>query len=106
MAEVFALGSINQDFVLRVERRPNPGETVTNAEPSTHNGDKGANAATAIAAVASILANSPATFTSRACSLGPRRSRSSLEAPSTRGLERPLRGYPAQPSFDVADGVA
>ena len=71
MAEVFALESINQDFVLRVERRPNPGETVTNAEPSTHNGGKGANIATEIAAVASILAISPATFTSRARSLGP-----------------------------------
>jgi ribokinase len=46
---VFVLGSINQDFVLRVERRPNPGETVTNAELSTHNGGKGANQAAAAA---------------------------------------------------------
>ena len=45
MADVFVLGSINQDFVLKVERRPNPGETVTNAELSTHNGGKGANQA-------------------------------------------------------------
>ena len=49
MADVFVLGSINQDFVLKVERRPNPGETVTNAELSTHNGGKGANQAAAAA---------------------------------------------------------
>jgi ribokinase len=49
VAEVFVVGSINQDFVLKVERRPNPGETVTNAELSTHNGGKGANQAAAAA---------------------------------------------------------
>ena len=49
VTDVFVLGSINQDFVLRVERRPNPGETVTNAELSTHNGGKGANQAAAAA---------------------------------------------------------
>jgi ribokinase len=49
MAEVFVVGSINQDFVLKVERRPKPGETVTNAELSTHNGGKGANQAAAAA---------------------------------------------------------
>jgi ribokinase len=49
VADVFVLGSINQDFVLKVERRPNPGETVTNAELSTHNGGKGANQAAAAA---------------------------------------------------------
>ena len=43
MVAVLVLESINQDFVLKVERRPNPGETVTNAELSTHNGGKGAN---------------------------------------------------------------
>ena len=49
MADVFVLGSINQDFVLKVERRPEPGETVTNAELSTGNGGKGANQAAAAA---------------------------------------------------------
>ena len=49
MTDVFVLGSINQDFVLKVERRPRPGETVTNAELSTHNGGKGANQAAAAA---------------------------------------------------------
>ena len=49
MTDVFVLGSINQDFVLKVERRPNPGETVTGAEFSTHNGGKGANQAAAAA---------------------------------------------------------
>jgi ribokinase len=49
VADVFVLGSINQDFVLKVERRPNPGETVTNAELSTGSGGKGANQAAAAA---------------------------------------------------------
>jgi ribokinase len=43
MADVFVVGSINQDFVLSVERRPAPGETVTDARLATHNGGKGAN---------------------------------------------------------------
>jgi sugar/nucleoside kinase (ribokinase family) len=47
LVDVFVPGSMNQDFVLKVERRPNPGETVTNAELSTHNGGKGANQAAA-----------------------------------------------------------
>ena len=47
MVDVFVLGSINQDFGLKVERRPNPGETVTSAEISSHNGGKGANQAAA-----------------------------------------------------------
>jgi ribokinase len=49
VTDVFVMGSINQDFVLKVERRPQPGETVTNAELSTHNGGKGANQAAAAA---------------------------------------------------------
>ncbi len=49
MTDVFVVGSINQDFVLKVERRPNPGETVTNAELSTGSGGKGANQAAAAA---------------------------------------------------------
>ena len=49
MAEVFVVGSINQDFVLKVERRPKPGETVTDAVLTTHNGGKGANQAAAAA---------------------------------------------------------
>jgi ribokinase len=56
MADVFVLGSINQDFVLRVERRPKPGETVTNAELSTHNGGKGANQAAAAARLGASVA--------------------------------------------------
>jgi ribokinase len=56
LLEVFVLGSINQDFVLKVEHRPQPGETVTNAELSTHNGGKGANQA----AAASLLGASVA----------------------------------------------
>ena len=49
MADVFVVGSINQDFVLQVERRPEPGETVTNAQLSKGNGGKGANQAAAAA---------------------------------------------------------
>ena len=49
MADVFVVGSINQDFVLNVERRPEPGETVTDAQLSKGNGGKGANQAAAAA---------------------------------------------------------
>ncbi len=49
MSGVFVVGSINQDFVLRLERRPEPGETVTDAELSLHPGGKGANGAVAAA---------------------------------------------------------
>ena len=56
MSDVFVLGSINQDFVLKVERRPEPGETVTNAELSTHNGGKGANQAAAAALLGASVA--------------------------------------------------
>ena len=56
MAEVFVVGSINQDFVLKVERRPNPGETVTDAALSTHNGGKGANQAAAAALLGASVA--------------------------------------------------
>jgi sugar/nucleoside kinase (ribokinase family) len=54
LVDVFVLGSINQDFVLKVERRPKPGETVTNAELSTYNGGKGANQAAAALLGASV----------------------------------------------------
>lgn len=49
MADVFVVGSINQDFVLSVESRPAPGQTVTDARLATHNGGKGANQAAAAA---------------------------------------------------------
>ena len=49
MADVFVVGSINQDFVLSVDRRPQPGETVTEAQLSKSNGGKGANQAAAAA---------------------------------------------------------
>lgn len=56
MADVFVLGSINRDFVLRVERRPEPGETVTGARLSAHNGGKGANQAVAAALLGASVA--------------------------------------------------
>jgi ribokinase len=49
LAGVFVVGSINQDFVLKVERRPGPGETVSGAELSLFPGGKGANQAVAAA---------------------------------------------------------
>ncbi len=49
MSEVFVVGSVNQDFVLRLERRPEPGETVTDAELALFPGGKGANQAVAAA---------------------------------------------------------
>ncbi len=56
MADVFVVGSINQDFVLNVERRPEPGETVTDARLSKGNGGKGANQAAAAALLGAQVA--------------------------------------------------
>jgi ribokinase len=56
VSEVFVMGSINQDFVLKVERRPKPGETVTNAELSKGSGGKGANQAAAAAFLGASVA--------------------------------------------------
>jgi ribokinase len=56
VSDVFVVGSINQDFVLSVERRPSPGETVTDARLATHNGGKGANQAAAAALLGARVA--------------------------------------------------
>ena len=56
MADILVVGSINQDFVLKVEYRPRPGETVTGAELSLHNGGKGANQAAAAALLGASVA--------------------------------------------------
>ncbi len=56
MAGVFVVGSINQDFVLKVHRRPEPGETVSDAELSLHPGGKGANQAIAAARLGADVA--------------------------------------------------
>ena len=56
MADVFVVGSINQDFVLSVESRPAPGQTVTDARLATHNGGKGANQAAAAALLGASVA--------------------------------------------------
>jgi len=56
LAGVFVVGSINQDFVLKVERRPGPGETVTDAELALFPGGKGANQAIAAARLGAEVA--------------------------------------------------
>lgn len=56
MSDVFVVGSINQDFVLKVQRRPEPGETVTDAELDIYPGGKGANQATAAARLGASVA--------------------------------------------------
>ncbi len=56
MTDVFVASSINQDFVLRLERRPEPGETVTDAELGLYGGGKGANQAVAAALLGSRAA--------------------------------------------------
>ncbi len=56
MSGVFVVGSVNQDFVLKVERRPEPGETVTDAELAFFPGGKGANQAVAAARLGAEVA--------------------------------------------------
>jgi ribokinase len=50
---IIVLGSINMDLVVRVERMPQPGETVLGGRFSTNLGGKGANQAVAAARAAS-----------------------------------------------------
>jgi ribokinase len=47
--DVVVVGSVNQDYLLRVARAPAPGETVTGATLSIADGGKGANQAVAAA---------------------------------------------------------
>ena len=47
--EVVVVGSVNSDFVVRVGRRPEPGETVADGVFEEHAGGKGANQAVAAA---------------------------------------------------------
>src|SRR3954471_2273342 len=48
-ARVIVVGSVNADLVVRAERLPAPGETVTGGRFSRHGGGKGANQAVAAA---------------------------------------------------------
>ncbi len=56
MAGVFVVGSINQDFVLKVDHRPEPGETVTGADLTLFPGGKGANQVIAAARLGAKVA--------------------------------------------------
>jgi ribokinase len=47
--DVVVVGSVNADLVVRVERRPGPGETVLGSDLATYPGGKGANQAVAAA---------------------------------------------------------
>jgi ribokinase len=47
--QVVVVGSVNEDLVVRVERLPKPGETVSGGTFSRHHGGKGANQAVAAA---------------------------------------------------------
>lgn len=49
MGAVVVVGSVNVDFVVRTERLPGPGETVTGGTFEQHQGGKGANGAVAAA---------------------------------------------------------
>ena len=56
MGTVFVIGSVNQDHVLVVDHRPEPGETVTGAVLDIGPGGKGANQAAAAAAAGAQVA--------------------------------------------------
>ena len=49
VADVWVLGSVNVDVVVRVQRHPSPGETLIGGDPVTTFGGKGANQAVAAA---------------------------------------------------------
>src|SRR6188474_2365843 len=53
---VIVVGSVNVDLVARAERLPAPGETVTGAAYSEHDGGKGANQAVAAARLSASVA--------------------------------------------------
>jgi len=55
-APVIVVGSINADLVVRAERLPSPGETVTGGRFSRHGGGKGANQAVAAARLGARVA--------------------------------------------------
>src|ERR1700688_4532057 len=56
MGRVFVVGSINQDHVFFVDRRPRSGETVSGATLVSRSGGKGANQAVAAAAGGATVA--------------------------------------------------
>src|SRR5215207_5247779 len=55
-ARVIVVGSVNADLVVRAERLPAPGETVTGGRFSRHGGGKGANQAVAAARLGACVA--------------------------------------------------
>jgi ribokinase len=56
MSDLVVVGSVNADLVVRVERLPAPGETVTRGTFERHGGGKGANQAVAAARLGARVA--------------------------------------------------
>ena len=48
MKKIFVVGSLNMDLVIRVDKMPRAGETVTGGDFMTNSGGKGANQAVAV----------------------------------------------------------
>ena len=69
---VIVVGSINRDYILRIDRRPQPGETIGNALLELSDGGKGANQAVAVAAAGTSVRASLQAWATMRTSTAPR----------------------------------